>query len=75
MARQKSDYLWIGTFAVLVGFGIPWFLWGSTATWAGLPVWLWWHAGWMVLAAVTFAGFTRGAWDRGMNVEEVSSDG
>ena len=75
MARTKWDYLWIGAFAVLLAFGIPWFLWGSAATWAGLPVWLWWHVGWMALATVVFAGFTRGAWDRGMNREEVPGDG
>lgn len=76
MPRKKSDYLWIGVFAILVAFGIPWFLWGSAATWAGLPTWLWWHVGWMALAALAFAGFTRGAWDRGMNVDrEVGADG
>jgi hypothetical protein len=69
MTRTKRDYVWVPVFAVLVAFGIPWFLWGSAATWAGLPVWLWWHVGWMVLATVAFAGFVRGAWDRGMDVD------
>jgi len=77
MTRQKKDYLWIGVFAVLVTFAIPWFLWGNATAWLGLPVWLWWHIGWMVLAAVAFAQFARGAWDRGMNVDpaEVGFDG
>jgi hypothetical protein len=69
MTRRTTDYLWIGVFAVLVTFAIPWFLWRDAATWAGLPVWLWWHIGWMLLASVAFYGFTRGAWDRGMTVE------
>jgi hypothetical protein len=75
MPRRKTDYLWIAVFGILVAFGIPWFLWGSTATRAGLPVWLWWHIGWMVLATIAFAGFARGAWDRGMNVDGVKADG
>jgi len=74
MQRRKTDYLWVGVFGVLTALGIPWFLWGSAATWAGLPVWLWWHIGWMVLAAIAFAGFTRGAWDRGMNLNGVGAD-
>jgi hypothetical protein len=77
MRRQKTDYLWIGVFAVLVTFAIPWFLWADATTWLGLPVWLWWHIGWMTLASIAFTLFARGAWDRGMNVdpEEVGFDG
>ncbi|SFR52504.1 DUF3311 domain-containing protein [Halogeometricum limi] len=69
MTRQKRDYLWVGVFAVLVTFAIPWFLWRDATTWAGLPVWLWWHVGWMFLASGAFYLFTRGAWDRGMSVD------
>ncbi|WP_144905058.1 DUF3311 domain-containing protein [Halobellus captivus] len=77
MERQKTDYLWIGVFGVLVAFAIPWFLWGDARTWLGLPLWLWWHIGWMGLASLTFALFTRRGWDRLMNVEpdEVGFDG
>ncbi|WP_336024251.1 DUF3311 domain-containing protein [Halobellus salinisoli] len=77
MKRRKTDYLWIGVFAVLVAFAIPWFLWGDAATVLGLPVWLWWHIGWMVIASLAFALFSRGAWDRLMHVdpEEVGFDG
>ena len=76
MTQKKTDRLWVAVFAILVAFGIPWFLWGSAATLAGLPAWLWWHIGWMMLATVAFAWFTRGAWDRGMDVDgEVSADG
>jgi hypothetical protein len=68
MSQRWRDYAWIGVFAVLVTFAIPWFLWGNTITLGGLPVWLWWHIGWMCIAAIVFAAFTRSAWDRGMDV-------
>jgi hypothetical protein len=77
MRRKKTDFLWIGVFVTLVAFAIPWFLWADATTWLGLPVWLWWHIGWMALASLAFALFARGAWDRGMNVDpdEVDVDG
>ena len=68
MSRQRTDYLWIPVFALLVVGAVPWFLWGDSSMIAGLPLWLWWHIGWMGLATVAFALFTRGAWDRGMGV-------
>ena len=67
MSRTRSDYLWVLAFAVLVAFAIPWFLWGDATVVAGLPLWLWWHIAWMVIAAAVFWGFTRGAWDRGVD--------
>jgi hypothetical protein len=69
MARKRTDLLWIPVFAVLVTFAVPWFLWRDATVVAGLPLWLWWHVGWMGLAAVAFHLFTRGAWDRGMEVD------
>jgi hypothetical protein len=69
MTRTRTDYLWIPVFALLVALAIPWFLWGNSTVVAGLPLWLWWHIGWMALAAVAFSLFTRGAWDRGMGVK------
>jgi hypothetical protein len=67
--RSIRDWLWIAAFVVLVTFSVPWFLWGTSTVIAGLPVWLWWHVGWMGVAAVTFALFTRHAWDRLMGVD------
>ena len=69
MTRNRTDYLWVAAFAVLVTFAVPWFLWGDATVVAGLPVWLWWHVGWMALASAVFYGFTRGAWDRGIDRE------
>jgi len=68
MTRQKTDYLWVVVFAVLVAFAIPWFLWGDARTAVGLPLWLWWHVGWMALAAVVFGLFANRAW--GIGIEE-----
>lgn len=65
--RDRTDALWIGGFAMLVAFAIPWFLWGDATIVAGLPAWLWWHIGWMALASVVFAVFSRRAWDRGID--------
>jgi hypothetical protein len=57
---------WIGALAALPVLAIPWFLWGSDLVVAGLPVWLWWHIGWMGLASAVFWLFTRRAWGLGI---------
>jgi len=64
---------WTVVAVVLMALAVPWFLWGSTSTVAGLPVWLWWHIGWMGLASVVFAVFTRTDW--GLGVEEGTLHG
>ena len=64
---------WIVVAAVLIAFAVPWFLWGVDVVVAGLPVWVWWHVGWMGLTAVVFWVFTRRAW--GVGVVEVSQRG
>jgi len=60
---------WAVVALVLMALAVPWFLWDSSAIAAGLPVWLWWHIGWMALASVVFAVFARTDW--GLGVEEV----
>ena len=57
---------WIAVAVVLCGLAIPWFLWGDATIVAGLPVWLWWHIGWMGLASVVFYLFTQRAWGIGI---------
>jgi hypothetical protein len=64
---------WAVVALVLMTLAVPWFLWGDAATAFGLPVWLWWHIGWMVLASVVFAVFAHTDW--GLGVEEVSRRG
>ena len=66
---------WAAAFAVLVIFAIPWFLWGSSWVVAGLPVWLWWHIGWMILAAIVFRTFARHAWGLGVSVPSSTDTG
>ena len=53
---------------VLVALAIPWFMWRDGSVAFGLPVWLWWHVGWMALAAVVFGLFANRAW--GIGIEE-----
>ncbi|GGN97933.1 DUF3311 domain-containing protein [Haloarcula pellucida] len=60
---------WTVVAVVLMALAVPWFLWGSAGVAFGLPVWLWWHIGWMVLASVVFAVFARTDW--GLGVEGV----
>ena len=60
---------WAVVALVLMALAVPWFLWDTSAIAAGLPVWLWWHVGWMALASVVFAVFARTDW--GLGVEEV----
>jgi hypothetical protein len=62
---------WALTFGLLVSLSIPWFLWGSSRLVAGLPLWLWWHIGWMALSALVFRTFARRAW--GLWVPEGSA--
>jgi hypothetical protein len=69
MTGTIRDWLWIVAFAILITFSVPWFLWGSSTVVAGLPVWLWWHVGWMGVASVVFALFARTGWDRLMGVD------
>lgn len=71
MTRTWTDYLWGLALATLVALAVPWFLWRDATTVAGLPVWLWWHVGWMALASAVFYGFTRGAWDRWIDAEAI----
>ena len=62
MATLKERYLWAVVFAVLVVFSVPWFLWQHDLVIAGLPIWIWWHVGWMVVTALVFVLFTRHGW-------------
>lgn len=66
MTGTRERYLWAVAFAVLIALAVPWFLWGVDTVVAGMPVWLWWHVGWMVLTAGVFALFARRAWGLGV---------
>ena len=53
---------WSAVALVLVALAVPWFLWRDATVVAGLPLWLWWHVGWMALASAVFYVFTRRGW-------------
>lgn len=69
MKRTLRDAGWVVVFSLLIILAVPWFLWGSETVVGGLPLWLWWHIGWMGLTAFVFYLFTRDAWDRLMGVD------
>jgi len=62
MTSSTERIGWGIAFLLLAALGIPWFLWGVDSVVAGLPVWIWWHVGWMVLAAAVFWLFTQRSW-------------
>jgi hypothetical protein len=63
---KTERYAWVVVFGVLVAFAVPWFLWGTDRLFVGLPIWLWWHIGWMLLAALSFWTFAQRAWGLGI---------
>jgi uncharacterized membrane protein (DUF106 family) len=65
----RRGVAWGAVALALSALAIPWFLWRDGTVVAGLPVWLWWHIGWMILASVVFSIFVRRAW--GVGIEEV----
>jgi len=62
MVSRTESVAWAGAFALLAALAIPWFLWGNETVAAGLPLWVWWHVGWLALTAVAFAVFADRAW-------------
>lgn len=68
---RRERLIWIGITAVMLIFAIPWFLWGNDQLVLGLPLWLWWHIGWMLLAAALFYLFTQWAWGLGITDGEA----
>lgn len=66
MAGLNEIIVWSAVGTVLVALAVPWFLWGSSQVVAGLPVWIWWHVGWLGLTTVVFYVFTRRAWGVGV---------
>lgn len=73
--RDRREFVWITAFAVLVAFAVPWPLWGIDRVVAGLPVWIWWHVGWLGVCTLVFSRFVRsGAWERGMGLDAGTGD-
>jgi hypothetical protein len=74
MGRLKRA-AWLAVALGLCAFAIPWFLWNDATIVAGLPLWLWWHVGWMVLASVVFWLFAEHAWGLGIESDGGSNAG
>ncbi|RQH03374.1 DUF3311 domain-containing protein [Natrarchaeobius oligotrophus] len=70
---RSRRLVWIAVGIVLCGLAIPWFLWGDGTVVAGLPLWLWWHVGWMVLASAVFWLFATRAWGIGIETDSTSA--
>ena len=68
MVSNREGYAWAAVGAVLVALAVPWFLWGNATVVAGLPVWVWWHVGWLALCSAVFALFAHRAWGVGVEV-------
>ncbi|MFW5963915.1 MAG: DUF3311 domain-containing protein [Natronomonas sp.] len=75
MVSTAEKYGWAVVFALLITFAIPWFLWGDSRLAVGLPLWLWWHIGWMVLASAAFWTFSSRAWGIGITDTDGTSSG
>ncbi len=69
MRGATESIIWGTTFVVLAVLAVPWFLWGVDVTWYGIPVWLWWHVGWLSLTTAVFYVFTRTSWGIWTGVE------
>ena len=72
---QRATFVWSAVAVLLAGLAVPWFLWGSSRVVAGLPVWIWWHVGWLGLTSVVFAAFADRAWGVGIEDTEGGFDG
>lgn len=66
MVSNVERYGWAVAMAVLIALAIPWFLWGDSRIALGLPLWLWWHIGWLTLSSAVFWLFARRAWGIGI---------
>jgi hypothetical protein len=64
----------VGAF-LLAALAVPWFLWRDSTVVAGLPLWIWWHVGWMCLASLGLYAFTRYGWGVGVERAPAATDG
>jgi Protein of unknown function (DUF3311). len=55
--------LWLLIGGVLIAAAVPWWLWGAPLRWGPLPVYVWYHIGWMGIVTLVFAHFARRWWE------------
>jgi len=65
---------WAAGAVLLAALAVPWFLWRDSTVVAGLPLWIWWHVGWMALASLGFYAFTRYGWGVGVESPAPATD-
>ncbi|MFB6125525.1 MAG: DUF3311 domain-containing protein [Halanaeroarchaeum sp.] len=70
---RRTALVWAFVFLLLAALAVPWFMWGSSTVVAGLPIWVWWHVGWLALTSAVFYWFTRTDWGVGMGTGRGSA--
>jgi len=65
---------WVVIGVILVGASIPWWLWQDPLRWGPLPVYVWYHIGWMVVVTVVFIHFARRWWEPLGTVDATRGD-
>ncbi|RLE14708.1 hypothetical protein DRJ04_01850 [Candidatus Aerophobetes bacterium] len=64
VTRIKIKILWIVVFFITMVMGIPWFFWGSSSCFIGIPVWVWYHIGWLLFLIFLFWLFVKTYWGK-----------
>ncbi|MBE0478095.1 hypothetical protein IBX65_03110 [Candidatus Aerophobetes bacterium] len=62
MSELRVKVFWIVIFAITLVMGVPWFLWGSSLCVVGIPVWILYHALWLVFLFFLFWLFVKYYW-------------
>ena len=60
--RRWHRVRWLLIGAVLAVAAVPWWLWQTPLRWGPLPVYVWYHIGWMGLVTLVFIRFARRWW-------------
>lgn len=60
---RRKGFFWIASWLVLILLGLDFFNWGKMPRlFLGLPGWLWFEVGLILLTSVVFGLLTRFAW-------------
>jgi hypothetical protein len=64
MIKSKIKMFWIVIFFITMVMGVPWFFWGSARLFMGIPLWVWYHTGWLLFLIFLFWLFVKTYWAR-----------
>ena len=64
MTKLKKKVVWVVVFFITTVMGVPWFLWGSSLLFIGIPLWVWYHVGWLLFAVFLFWLFVKTYWTK-----------